>query len=61
MGTAQRLRIALELRSLLAADSGADVTPEALAEDASCYACIDGVSQADAIELAILDALSLAL
>lgn len=61
MDTAQRLRIGLELRSLIALDPDADVTPQGLADWATCYSCIDGVSQADAIELAILDQISQAL
>lgn len=61
VSTAQRLRIALELRSLLIIDPDAEVTPEALAEWATCYTCLDGVSQIDGIELAILDMLSQAL
>lgn len=61
MTDAQKLRIALELRSLLAVDPDAEVTAQALETWAACYTCIPGVSQADGIELAVLDMLSQAL
>jgi len=57
---AQRLRIALEIRALLAVDPAADVTPAALLSYGACYACL-GMTRADAVELAILDQISQAL
>lgn len=61
MTDAQRLRIALELRALLTVDPDAEVTAQQLETWATCYACLPGVSQAEAISLAILDKISQAL
>lgn len=36
-------------------------TPQELLDEASCYACLPGVSQADAIELALLSTIASAL
>lgn len=58
---ADQLRLALEIRSLIAVDPAADVTPQGLAEYAACYQCQDGVSPFQATELAVLDLLSQAL
>lgn len=60
METAQRLRIAFLLRSVVAVAPATDVTPEALAALGACY-CQVGISQADQIELALLNLLSDAL
>lgn len=54
MGTAQRMRIGLEMRSLLAIDPGADVTAQGLLDYGACY-CSLGLSEADRVELALLD------
>lgn len=58
VGTAQLLRIGLEVRTLLGLNAAAVVTPQALITYAKCYLCLDGVSEADAVELALLDQIS---
>lgn len=58
---ADQLRLALEIRALLAVDPAADVTPQGLADLAACFQCQDGVSPFQATELAVLDLLSQAL
>lgn len=55
---AQLLRIALLVRTLVALEPAAEVTPQALETYGRCYQCLDGVSQADAVELALLDQIS---
>lgn len=50
---AQRLRIGLLLTIL--SDLGVTMTPQELLDEATCYICLDGVSQADGIELALLN------
>lgn len=54
---AQRLRIALEIRTLLALDPYADVTPAGLVAYAKCF-CAAAKTQADLAELALLDKIS---
>lgn len=57
---AQRLRIALQVRTLLALDPEADVTPAGLVAYSACY-CSVAKRQSDLVELALLDQISQAL
>lgn len=54
---AQRLRIALQVRTLLELDPAADVTPAGLVDYAKCY-CSVAKRQSDLVELALLDQIS---
>jgi hypothetical protein len=56
----QQLRIALEVRTLLALNPAADVTPSGLVQYGKCY-CAVAKGQSDIAELALLDQISQAL
>jgi len=56
----QRLRIALEVRTLLAINPAADVTPAGLVAYAKCY-CPVAKKQSDLVEAALLDQISQAI
>ena len=54
---AQTMRLGL-LLNILSELEVETMTPQELMTEASCYACLPGVSQGDAIELALLDQIS---
>lgn len=57
--TAQMLRLALLRRTLIALVPTADTTPQGLMTYGACYACY-GMTEADIMELAMLDQISAA-
>jgi hypothetical protein len=55
--TAQAYRLALERRTLLELNASAVTDAQTLITYATCYLCL-GMSQADAVEMALLDQIS---